>query len=131
MEPLRGNGFFRPGARVDASARPRKRRVPPEGLRGALADAAARPPKEPRRPGGRRPISQAIRPLPGRRREGSGQRRNDVGEPAAQPKKTEPCQSLGTHIQAKARKSASDSLCFQYRSAATTTTRKARRTQHN
>ena len=51
-----------------------------------------------------------------------------VGRP---PQKPPPCQSLGTHIQAKARKSASDSLCFQYRSAATTTTRKARRTQHN
>ena len=51
-----------------------------------------------------------------------------VGRP---PQKPPPCQSLGTHIQAKARKSASDSLRFQYRSAATTTTRKARRTQHN
>ena len=51
-----------------------------------------------------------------------------VGRP---PQKPPPCQSLGTHIQAKARKSASDSLCFQYRSAATTTTRQARRTQHN
>ena len=34
MEPLRGNGFFRPGARGDALARPPKRRVPPEGLPG-------------------------------------------------------------------------------------------------
>ena len=132
MEPLRGNGFFRPGARGDALARPRKRRVPPEGLRGAIAHAAARPQKETRRTGGRRPIGQAILPLPGRCWEGSGQRRNDVGEPAAQPKKTEPCQSLGTHNQAKARKSASDRRCaYNTERAATTITQKARRTQHN
>ena len=42
------------------------------GTPGALARAAARPQKQTRRTGGRRPIRQAILPLPGRCWEGSG-----------------------------------------------------------
>ena len=117
-----------PRARVAGGA-DAQRRVPPEGLPGP---SRARPRGHPRRRD-----EQAGAGLSGRRSfrclgagEGSGQRRNDVGEPAAAAN-TPPCQSVGTN-QAEARKSASDRRCaYNTERAATTTTQKACRTQHN
>ena len=84
MEPLRGNGFFRPGARgarwrghQRGACRPRDPAGPP---RGGARHKRSRDEQAGAGPSGRR--SFRCPAVAG----GAGQRRNDVGEPAAQPK---------------------------------------------
>ena len=132
MEPLRGNGFFRPGARGDAGARPPKRRVPPEGLPGP---SRARPRGHPRRRDEQAGAGLSDRrsfrcPAVAGRAPGSVASRWS-GEPAAA-HKNEPCQSIGVRQLELYATAASDRRCaYNTERAATTTTQKARRTQHN